>query len=52
MVRKVRATVVGLPPVLAAKAGLYGAWRAAGIGKAELARRLGIGPGQVEQLFD
>lgn len=45
-------TVIPLPALGAAKAGLYTAMRAAGIGKAELARRLGCHLPQVDRLLD
>jgi antitoxin HicB len=44
--------LVGLAPLVAAKAELYRAMRKAGIGKAELARRIGVSPQQTERLFD
>jgi antitoxin HicB len=44
--------LVGLAPLVAAKAELYRAMRKAGIGEAELARRAGITPQQVPRLFD
>jgi antitoxin HicB len=43
---------VALPPPTAAKLELYRAWRAAGITKADLARRLGISPQHMQRLFD
>src|SRR5206468_4296133 len=48
--RKYRA--VALPAMLVAKAELYREFCAAGIRKAELARRMGISKGNVERLFD
>jgi antitoxin HicB len=42
----------GLPPLTAAKVGLYQAMHEAGIGKAELARRLGWHGPQVDRLLD
>jgi antitoxin HicB len=44
--------LVRLAPLVAAKAELYHAMRAAGISKAELARRAGIAPQQAQRLFD
>jgi antitoxin HicB len=44
--------LVGLAPLVAAKAELYRAMRKAGIGKAELARRVGISLQQAQRLFD
>jgi antitoxin HicB len=44
--------LVGLAPLVAAKAELYRAMRKAGIGEAELARRVGISPQQARRLFD
>ncbi len=44
--------VVTPPPGLAAKVELYRIWRASGISKAELGRRVGIGPQQLARLFD
>jgi antitoxin HicB len=44
--------LVRLAPLVAAKAELYRAMRAAGISKAELARRVGISPQQAQRLFD
>jgi antitoxin HicB len=41
-----------LEPLVAAKAELYRVMRAAGITKADLARRIGIAPQQVQRLFD
>ena len=41
-----------LAPLVAAKAEIYRAMRAAGISKAELARRVGISPQQAQRLFD
>jgi len=47
------AVLVGLPSVVAsAKAELYTALRAAGVRKADLARRMGIHKQQVERLLD
>ena len=43
--------LVPLTPLIAAKAELYRAMRNAGITKAELARRIGISPQQVQRLF-
>jgi len=43
---------VALPPLSAAKIGLYRALRAAGVSKAELARRLDWHPPQVDRLLD
>jgi antitoxin HicB len=42
---------VNLAPLVAAKAELYRAMCDAGITKAELARRIGISPQQVQRLF-
>lgn len=42
----------GLPPLTVAKVGLYQAMRAAGIGKAELGRRLGWHGPQIDRLLD
>jgi antitoxin HicB len=44
--------IVSLPALQSAKAELYSAFRAAGITKAELARRIGIPKTNVERLFD
>jgi antitoxin HicB len=44
--------LVRLAPIVAAKAELYRAMRAVGISKAELARRIGVSPQQVQRLFD
>ena len=44
--------LVGLAPLVAAKAELYRAMRKAGIDKTELARRVGISPQQAQRLFD
>jgi len=44
--------LVPLEPLVAAKVELYRAMRAAGISKAELARRMAIAPQQVQRLFD
>jgi len=44
--------LVALEPLVAAKVELYRAMRAAGISKAELARRIGIAPQQAQRLFD
>jgi antitoxin HicB len=41
-----------LPPLTVAKVGLYQAMRAAGIGKAELGRRLGWHGPQIDRLLD
>jgi antitoxin HicB len=41
-----------LAPLVAAKAEVYRAMRAAGISKAELARRIGVSPQQAQRLFD
>jgi antitoxin HicB len=43
--------VVGLAPLVAAKAELYQALRKAGVTKAELAHRIGISPQQLQRLF-
>ena len=43
---------VMLPPVASAKLDLYRIFRAAGIRKAELARRMGIQKTNVDRLFD
>src|SRR5487761_1038914 len=43
---------IALPPLSAAKIGLYRAMRAAGVSKAELARRLDWHPPQVDRLLD
>jgi antitoxin HicB len=47
-----RYRVVSLPALQAAKASLYQAWWASGLGKSELARRLGIPKSNVDRLFD
>jgi antitoxin HicB len=44
--------LVTLEPLVAMKVALYRAMRAAGVTKAELARRMGIAPQQVQRLFD
>jgi antitoxin HicB len=44
--------LVGLAPLVAAKAELYRAMRKAGIDTEELARRVGISPKQAQRLFD
>jgi antitoxin HicB len=44
--------LVRLAPLVAAKAEVYRAMRAAGVSKAELARRVGISPQQAQRLFD
>ena len=44
--------IVHLAPLVAAKAEVYRAMRAAGISKAELARRAGMSPQQAQRLFD
>ncbi len=44
--------LIPLEPLVAAKVELYRAMRAAGITKAELARRMEIAPQQVQRLFD
>jgi antitoxin HicB len=44
--------MIRLPALQAAKAGLYLAFEASGIRKAELARRLGIPSANIERLFD
>lgn len=46
-----RATMT-LPPLSAAKVGLYRAMRTAGVSKAELARRLDWHPPQIDRLLD
>lgn len=43
---------VEAPPTVALKVELYRSWRAAGITKAELARRVGQTPQQAQRLFD
>ena len=43
--------LVRLAPLVAAKAEVYRAMHRAGIGKGELARRIGIAPEAVDQLF-
>lgn len=45
-------SAIALPPLSAAKIGLYRAMRAAGVSKAELARRLDWHPPQVDRLLD
>src|SRR6266704_3357540 len=51
--RKVRSGhYVDLPPISAAKVALYSEMRAAGMKKAELARRLGWQKSQVDRLLD
>jgi antitoxin HicB len=47
-----RRPLVALDPLVAIKVELYRALRAAGISKAELARRMGIAPQQAQRLFD
>jgi antitoxin HicB len=44
--------VITLPALAVAKVELYRAFRASGIRKSELARRLGIAKGNVERLFN
>ena len=44
--------LVLLDPLVAVKAELYREMRAAGVTKAELARRMGIAPQQAQRLFD
>src|SRR5271167_35729 len=44
--------LVRLAPLVAAKAEIYRAMRAAGVSKAELARRVGVSPQQARRLFD
>jgi antitoxin HicB len=44
--------LIAVEPLIAAKVELYGAMRAAGVSKAELARRMGNAPQQVQRLFD
>src|SRR5260370_2094950 len=44
--------LVRLAPLVAAKAEVYRAMRAAGVSKAELARRVGVSPQQAQRLFD
>lgn len=44
--------LVMLEPLVAMKVALYRAMRTAGVTKAELARRMGIAPQQVQRLFD
>ncbi len=44
--------LVALDPLVAVKVELYRTMRAAGITKAELARRMGIAPQQAQRLFD
>ena len=41
-----------LVPLVAAKAEVYRAMRAAGVSTAELARRVGVSPQQAQRLFD
>jgi antitoxin HicB len=43
--------IVRLAPLVAAKAEVYRAMHRAGIGKEELARRVGIAPAAIDQLF-
>jgi antitoxin HicB len=43
--------LIWLAPLVAARAELYRAMRRAGIDKAELARRLGVAPAEVDRLF-
>jgi antitoxin HicB len=43
--------LVRLDPIVAAKAELYRAMKAAGIGKEELARRIGLAPEKADRLF-
>lgn len=49
---RARGPQVALSGLVSAKLGLYGAMRASGIGKAELARRLGCHLPQVDRLLD
>jgi antitoxin HicB len=44
--------LVRLAPLVVAKAEVYRAMRAAGVSKAELARRVGVSPQQAQRLFD
>ena len=44
--------VVALPPLLAAKAGLWAAMAEAGVGNSALARRLGVSEGVVRRLLN
>jgi antitoxin HicB len=44
--------LVAVPPVTAAKAALYLAMREAGVGKSELARRMGVDEKEVRRLLD
>lgn len=44
--------LIALPALQAAKAELYKAFRASGVKKAELARRMGIPKTNIERLFD
>jgi antitoxin HicB len=44
--------LIVLPPLQAAKAGLYALFRSSGIRKSELARRLGIPKSNIDRLFD
>jgi antitoxin HicB len=44
--------LVRLAPLVTAKAEVYRAMRAAGVTKAELARRVGVSPQQAQRLFD
>ena len=44
--------LVRLAPLVAAKTEVYRAMRAAGVSKAELARRVGVSPQQAQRLFD
>jgi antitoxin HicB len=44
--------LVRLAPLVAAKAEVYRAMRAAGVSKAELARRVGVSPQQAQRLFN
>lgn len=47
-----RRPTITVPALTVAKIGLYQAMREAGIGKAELARRLGLHPPQVDRILD
>jgi antitoxin HicB len=47
-----RFRLVRLPPITSMKVELYMAFRQSGIGKAELARRMGISKANVNRLFD
>lgn len=47
-----RRPTIAVPALTVAKIGLYEAMREAGIGKAELARRLGLHPPQVDRILD